>query len=119
MPLPPMPLPSAEATGRGMVGQGMQLKGGNGELDCASLVGKKTVLFVCTGNVCRSPMAEGLFRQATQARPYRVFSAGLGAVAGQSARTHRWQVTAQGRRLITALRAARAASPDELISLAA
>ena len=54
MPLPPMPLPSAEATGRGMVGKGMQLKGGNGELDCASLVGMKTILFVCTGNVCRS-----------------------------------------------------------------
>src|SRR6266516_7314430 len=26
----------------------------------------KTILFVCTGNVCRSPMAEGLFRHAVQ-----------------------------------------------------
>ncbi|MBI5388087.1 MAG: ribose 5-phosphate isomerase B [Verrucomicrobia bacterium] len=43
----------------------------------------KTVLFVCTGNVCRSPMAEGLFRHATQGR-FRVLSAGLGAVAGMS-----------------------------------
>jgi protein-tyrosine-phosphatase len=44
----------------------------------------KTVLFVCTGNVCRSPMAEGLFRQAVQARgEYRVLSAGVGAVDGQ------------------------------------
>jgi hypothetical protein len=34
-------------------------------------------------------------------------------------RTHRWQVTARGRRLITALLAARAASTDQLISLAA
>jgi glycine hydroxymethyltransferase len=44
----------------------------------------KTVLFVCTGNVCRSPMAEGIFRRAVQARgDYRVFSAGLGAMEGQ------------------------------------
>ncbi len=43
----------------------------------------KTILFVCTGNVCRSPMAEGLLRQATQGRGgYRVLSAGLGATEG-------------------------------------
>ena len=44
----------------------------------------KTILFVCTGNVCRSPMAEGLFRHALSGRgDYRVLSAGLGAVDGQ------------------------------------
>src|SRR5436305_3620706 len=44
----------------------------------------KTVLFICTGNVCRSPMAEGIFRYAVQGRgDYRVFSAGLGAMEGQ------------------------------------
>jgi len=44
----------------------------------------KTILFVCTGNVCRSPMAEGIFRQATRGRgDYRVLSAGLGAMEGQ------------------------------------
>jgi glycine hydroxymethyltransferase len=43
----------------------------------------KTVLFVCTGNICRSPMAEGLFRHATKGRnEFRVFSAGVGAVDG-------------------------------------
>src|SRR3954453_10683408 len=43
----------------------------------------KTVLFVCTGNICRSPMAEGLFRHATKGRnEFRVFSAGVGAVEG-------------------------------------
>ncbi len=43
----------------------------------------KTVLFVCTGNICRSPMAEGLFRHAVKGRgEYRVFSAGVGAVDG-------------------------------------
>src|SRR6266705_4828448 len=44
----------------------------------------KTILFVCTGNVCRSPMAEGIFRQVVKERgDYRVISAGLGAMEGQ------------------------------------
>jgi glycine hydroxymethyltransferase len=43
----------------------------------------KTILFVCTGNICRSPMAEGLFRHAVKGRgDYQVFSAGVGAVEG-------------------------------------
>src|SRR5690242_18714092 len=45
----------------------------------------KTILFVCTGNICRSPMAEGLFRHATRgSNDYRVFSAGVGACEGQA-----------------------------------
>src|ERR1041385_8140037 len=44
----------------------------------------KTILFVCTGNVCRSPMAEGLFRHAVKGRPdFCVLSAGVGAIDGQ------------------------------------
>jgi RpiB/LacA/LacB family sugar-phosphate isomerase len=44
----------------------------------------KTFLFVCTGNICRSPMAEGLLRHATGGRnEYRALSAGLGAADGQ------------------------------------
>ena len=44
----------------------------------------KTILFLCTGNVCRSPMAEGLFRHAVKDRgDFCVLSAGLGAMDGQ------------------------------------
>ena len=49
----------------------------------------KTILFVCTGNVCRSPMAEGWFRHLTRGRgDFQVFSAGIGAVDGQPPTPH-------------------------------
>src|SRR5437764_11797047 len=50
----------------------------------------KTILFVWTGNICRSPMAEGLFRHAVRERgeDYRVLSAGVGAVDGQPPSPH-------------------------------
>jgi len=49
----------------------------------------KTILFICTGNVCRSPMAEGLFREAVRGRgQFRVLSAGLGALDGQPPTPH-------------------------------
>jgi protein-tyrosine phosphatase len=41
------------------------------------------VLFVCIGNICRSPMAEGLFKHALPEKA--VFSAGLGAMLGDPA----------------------------------
>jgi glycine hydroxymethyltransferase len=49
----------------------------------------KTILFICTGNVCRSPMAEALFRQAVRGRgEFRVVSAGIGAMDGQPPTSH-------------------------------
>ena len=49
----------------------------------------KTILFICTGNICRSPMAEGLFRHAAGGRgDFRVLSAGIGAANGQPPTPH-------------------------------
>src|ERR1039457_7054651 len=49
----------------------------------------KTIWFICTGNVCRSPMAEALFRHAVAGNgDFRVVSAGLGAVNGQPPTAH-------------------------------
>lgn len=50
----------------------------------------KTILFVCTGNTCRSSMAEGLFKEMLKSRPdiqneIKVISAGTGAWDGDRA----------------------------------
>ncbi|MEH6499659.1 MAG: low molecular weight protein-tyrosine-phosphatase [Pseudoalteromonas distincta] len=43
----------------------------------------KSVLVVCVGNICRSPMAEALLRQQCQSKGIKVESAGLGALVGK------------------------------------
>ena len=46
----------------------------------------KTILFVCTGNICRSPMAEGLMRHFLKGRKdIAVLSAGVNAQRGNRA----------------------------------
>jgi RpiB/LacA/LacB family sugar-phosphate isomerase len=71
----------------------------------------KTILFICTGNVCRSPMAEAMFRHAVRGRgEFRIFSAGLGAVDGQPPTPHSVRamrelgvdISAQRSRMLTA-----------------
>ena len=53
------------------------------------MAGMKTILFVCTGNICRSPMAEGLFQHATRGRKdFQAVSAGVGALEGQPPSIH-------------------------------
>jgi protein-tyrosine-phosphatase len=49
----------------------------------------KHVLFVCTGNTCRSPLAEALFRDLVKERAdYQVSSAGVAAAPGMPASKH-------------------------------
>src|ERR1700751_2369162 len=69
------------------------------------LMALKNILFVCTGNVCRSPMAEGLFRQMVANRPdIRVRSAGVSTVPGQPPSQHAVEVLADLRVDISKLR---------------
>jgi glycine hydroxymethyltransferase len=56
----------------------------------------KSVLFVCTGNICRSPIAEGLFRRLIGNRKdIEVASAGVHAVRGQPPSVYAVEVCAE------------------------
>jgi glycine hydroxymethyltransferase len=56
----------------------------------------KNVLFICTGNICRSPIAEGLFRALTRGRSdIEVASAGVHAARGQPPSEHAIDVCAE------------------------
>ena len=49
----------------------------------------KTILFVCTGNTCRSVMAEGIFKKMLKERTedgskFNILSAGISALPGMS-----------------------------------
>ena len=60
----------------------------------------KTILFVCTGNICRSPMAMGLLRERLREEGlegdyYRVHSAGVWGLKSQPPTTYSRQMMAQ------------------------
>ena len=60
----------------------------------------KTILFVCTGNICRSPMAQGLFCHAIKERgkggdEITVLSAGVSAPKGAKASQHALEALAE------------------------
>lgn len=45
----------------------------------------RNIVVICTGNICRSPIAEGLFRQRNQGSDLNVASAGTHALVGRPA----------------------------------
>ena len=62
---------------------------------------KISVLFVCTGNICRSPTAEGVFRHITEQEGFSehitIDSAGTGSWHSGSQPDERTQETAKSR----------------------
>src|SRR5256886_1683907 len=65
----------------------------------------KSVLFVCTGNICRSPIAEGLFRRLNGNRgDIDVVSAGVHAARGQPQSLYAVQVCGEDGPVISDVR---------------
>ncbi|NLA65189.1 MAG: hypothetical protein GX862_04550 [Leucobacter sp.] len=52
--------------------------------DGQQVAGPFTILTVCTGNICRSPLSEGLLRMVLAGLPVVVHSAGASAMVGHS-----------------------------------
>lgn len=77
---------------------------------------RPAILFVCTGNICRSPTAEGLFRntmkQWSAALDWPLDSAGIGAQEGLSPTPEAIEVAADLGADISALRSRRIVDED-------
>jgi protein-tyrosine phosphatase len=79
--------------------------------------GRTSVLFVCLGNICRSPLAEGVFRHLARERgvesAYEIDSAGTGGWHAGEAPDRRAAAVAR-RRGVPLESVARQVSPDDL-----
>jgi protein-tyrosine phosphatase len=75
------------------------------------------ILFVCLGNICRSPMAEGVFRRLVEeeglAHRFEIDSAGLGAWHLGQAPDDRAQAAARARGIDISGQSARQVQPDD------
>ncbi|TJY56771.1 low molecular weight phosphotyrosine protein phosphatase [Sinimarinibacterium sp. CAU 1509] len=69
------------------------------------------ILIVCTGNICRSPMAEALMRARVKDRAEQVQSAGTGALVGHPADPDAVAVAAEHGLDLSAHRAQQASAP--------
>ncbi|WP_028008556.1 low molecular weight protein-tyrosine-phosphatase [Solimonas flava] len=69
------------------------------------------IIVVCTGNICRSPIGEGLLRQRLQGRDIEILSAGTGALVGFPADPLAVEVAADHGLDISAHRAQQATLP--------
>ncbi len=75
------------------------------------------LLFICLGNICRSPMAEGVFRRAIEeeglADRFEIDSAGLGDWHVGQAPDNRAQAAAQARGIDISGQSARQVVPED------
>ncbi|MGH8445799.1 MAG: low molecular weight protein-tyrosine-phosphatase [Solimonas sp.] len=69
------------------------------------------ILVVCTGNICRSPIGEGLLKQRLKGRNIEIASAGVGALVGFPADPLAIEVAADHGLDISAHRAQQATLP--------
>lgn len=69
------------------------------------------IIVVCTGNICRSPIAEGLLKERLKARKLDICSAGTGALIGFPADPLAIEVAADHGLDISAHRAQQATLP--------
>ena len=77
------------------------------------------ILFICLGNICRSPMAEGVFRRAVEARGLNdhveIDSAGLGNWHEGQAPDTRAQLAARQRGIDISMQSARQIRREDFV----